>query len=307
MSAFNDRRKPFQQKATPQVFRKASTSLGWSKPIETKFAQLRASIQSAKQLIDSSFATSFPEAVQKGLPTGYKRDFIFEPEQTDLPLTFVRRAGPITVGTHNFNYVVRDGITYDIDMIIPGPGWFVAEFVKIHLTQRLYVPGTGVFQIPISGGATSIFSYGYTKYNIPNPEPSVPPVLPPLERPVEEQRHLNFFWNIEDLSSNRKLANDLMSQVFLLNMQENNMWAGNYFTFDAPWVFKPDSQVQLKFRPTHPYVQLAASSSILPFGFDDRENNNTVRNNAVTVSFELHGTRFLNLNDLKEAYSELHT
>jgi hypothetical protein len=72
---------------------------------------------------------------------------------------------------------------------------------------------------------------------------------------------------------------------------------GGRFEFTTPWLFERDAQLTFLFRPITPALQPTATSGYFPFAYDDREQNNTVRNMAITVRAEVHGTRYVDAQD----------
>jgi hypothetical protein len=117
--------------------------------------------------------------------------------------------------------------------------------------------------------------------------------------------YLPFFWNIIDEKSGRQYAQDWMPHGVLMNSRGgiNTLLRiapdSELFEFDTPWLFERDAQVTFLFRPIMDLYQVAASSAVLPYGFDDR--NQGRRNSIATVRVEMHGNRYYEQQDvLKE-------
>lgn len=214
--------------------------------------------------------------------------------------------------------VLQDGVTYEIPVTFPPPGLFVARFIKVAMYQRLFHPTYGPMQLPILYGNYFIessqnflyqpFGANQTrKYLFPDNTFRVVGAEPEENyyRRVSSRR-LSFLWNLIDTKSGVRLSDELLPDLTLLPQdygspgifsQEFYSSTGNYMELAAPWLFERDAQLTFLFRPITPAIQPTATSGYFPYPFDDREQNGTSRNMAITVQLEIHGTRFLTVQD----------
>lgn len=315
---------------------KASWWTGWTKPLHDLIHTLEADVAGLQARLKNT--------VQKGRPASYVgfRDFL--PEKSTVPVN-VLQSGPDTDGTP-CNYIVRDGQDYDIPIIMPGPGVFVAEELTVSIFQQQYAPVAATstyvegdplpfFQISeITTGAmqaemranvlafpSSEIPYFTTKFSVyplqtNNAYLGYDPVLSPRSfrrLPPQGTRTINFFWNMIDTKSQRRLADAPISQMVLtppsLPIAQENFskvaWEripdGDLFRFCTPWVFERDGQANFTFRPITPVLQVDSSIPGQSIGlyYDDRVNG--IRDQRVRVQVELHGYRYETDQDLIRA------
>lgn len=264
---------------------------GWNKPIEQLASQLEADIAGLKARVE--------HPVRPGVPAAYRTHKVFQPE---VNAPFLMDTDQDGVSSNLVNYVMRDGNTYDIPLIMPGPGVFVARQIKATIYQRLFVPA---YSEPLQlHYTTNVLSFrtpaAGTKFSL---YPVQPQYLG-LHGASGMFNAVNFFWNMIDTRSGRRLASDLMSHQFLLPRSTRRFVPapsdtfelpdGGYFDLHVPWVFERDGQVNFLFRPITPVIQfdssIAGTDPAIALPYDDREQG--VRNQAVTVSLELLGYRF---------------
>ncbi len=276
---------------------------GWVRPLPDLVDQLEADVEGLQLRLRNP--------TNPGVPAAYQGVKVFLPETG----SFAVDALQTHAGTMLANFVVRDGTTYEIPVIFPGPGVFMARYLKVSIYQRLFVPPfitggvipgyNGPVYLPvrtnqqafndIALGAGSI--QWTTKFSLPPKQPQQATTKLPLGA-------INYFWNMIDTKSGRKLADDLMSHMMLLPRtfmplindetltEVASLPDGDLLELDAPWVFERDAQMTFQFRPITPMLQFdsTVSGATAGYGFEDRENG--VRNQSVTVSVELHGHRY---------------
>ncbi len=239
-------------------------------------------------------------ATKPSLKTAYRTNRIFLPETSRAFALDTGQDG----GSSLVNYVLRDGNTYEIPFVFSGEGVFVARFMKVSIKQRLYVAPThkavqlacgynGRFPGNVAGAWT-------TKFSIFPKQPGGPAFA------VDAWPSVNFYWSMRD-NTGWQLSDNLQSHVMLqpntvarvAPTGSSQMWApindGGLYEFDTPWAFERDGQCVFQFRPTTPVLQfdssIAGTAGAIGLPFDDRESG--VRNQAVTVTIALHGSRFL--------------
>lgn len=270
----------------------ASAWGGWVRPLPDLIDQLRADVEGLQLRVK--------DPVGPGVPAAYQGVKVFLPETAEFNVDTLQTH----VGTNPCNFVVRDGTTYEIPIVFPGPGVFIARYLKVSIYQRLFVPAyNGPVFLPVMTN-TQAFVVAHTSWTT---KFSVPPVQPFQATGKKPLGAINYFWNIIDTKSGRKLADDLVSHMMLLPrtymplddggaspsiLEIASLPDGDLLELDAPWVFERDGQVAFLFRPITPMLQFASSISgnTAGYGFDDRENS--VRNQSVTVTAELHGYRY---------------
>ena len=98
--------------------------LGFIRTIEGKIGQLR---KEADGLLDR-----LRYRYTDGIPHAYKNDVVFQPE-VDQAFDLETAAG-----TRSVNYVVRDGQTMSVPIMMEGPGVFVARYFSVTFYQRLW-------------------------------------------------------------------------------------------------------------------------------------------------------------------------
>lgn len=312
--------KPYSTNKNSPIIDKTTTfTSGWYRSINEKVKQLRNDLAGLRLRVASVKNNTYSEYQEMlGIPASYKRDFVFVPETQEVQIpAFIQTSGlspyTVAVGDVPANFVVRSGQSYMIDLQIPGDGIFVAKYLSISLYQRVFDPVNGPQRIGMQnkiltmhGGLDTTLLTQACKFCISQGDSTQIAANDLGAGP--NQRSLEYFWNMIDRSSGRKFSDALLSCNFLLpsthfsNFNEGVEQGGppkdgDIFDLGKPWIFERDSQIEIEFRPITDVFQLAASSAILPYTFDDREVNGTVRNNSVTVRAELHGAKFLTKQD----------
>lgn len=266
----------------------ASWWTGWTKPLHDVIHTLEADI--------AGLHARLRNPVQKGRPASYVgiRDFI--PESSIVQVD-TEQTG---LGTNPCNYVVRDGQDYDIPIIMPGPGVFIAQELVVSIFQQQYAPISA--SVTTEGRETVLTNVNLTAMNaemranafvFPSSETpyfttkfSVYPQQTNLAylgytgarkfvMPPQAQRTINFLWNMVDTKSQRRLADAYISQMVLTppslpathfgNSDETAAFEslpdGDFFKFCTPWVFERDGQANFTFRPITPVFQFDSSLS----------------------------------------------
>lgn len=275
--------------------RKASLETGWTKTLEEDCIQLCAEI--------SGLEDRLAYGVQEGVPAAYAGQRIFSPETATIEVDLTQDGttpGPLTA----MNYIVRDGTTYDIPIVMPGPGVFVAKYMTVANYIRYYSKGEGRYVDENITGNQNYFlqrtsslnplegQLYTTKFSAIRAQPveSVTVTTPGgVRTQAVPYSAMNFFWNLMDSKSGVRLADDLIGQDSLmprsreavsgdsgLNNVLNTYSDGSYFTFDVPFVFERDGQANFQFRPITPFLQRAS----------------VTKPQYVVVQVELHGYRF---------------
>jgi hypothetical protein len=304
----------------------ASFWTGWNKPLRELLHTLEADLAGLKARLR--------EPIHKGKPASYVgfRDFI--PERSIVQVDTAQQGE----GTNPCNYVVRDGQDYDIPVIMPGPGVFVAEELTVAIFQQNYAPQSASFaagsttyknlvamQAEMAPNAFVFPSadtpYFSTKFSIYPQQSNLAYLGVPLNNallPPQGTRTLNYFWNLIDTKSQRRLADAYISQMVLTppslpvgavettggrNKVYESVPDGDLFRFCTPWVFERDGQLNFSFRPITPVFQfdsaLAGDSPAVGLPYDDRING--IRDQRVRVQVEIHGYRFETDQDLIRA------
>jgi len=304
-------------KSNPLKTSQASWWTGWTKPLQDLIHTLDADIAGLKARIQ--------HPIHKGRPAAYVgfRDFI--PERTIVQVDTAQTGE----GTNPCNYVVRDGQDYDIPIIMPGPGVFVAEEITVAIFQQQYAPiaaskGDDPFVLDLVDvqlaamqaemrANTFVFPssqtpYFTTKFSIFPQQTGIAYLGESNNVRVapQSQRTLNYFWNMVDTKSQRRLADAYISQMVLtppsapvvqrniLNTAFESVPDGDLFRFCTPWVFERDGQVNFTFRPITPVFQfdsaIPGTDPVVGLPYDDRING--IRDQRVRVQVEIHGYRF---------------
>ncbi len=238
-------------------------------------------------------------AAKPSLKTAYRANRVFQPDTSRAFLLDTSQNGG---AGHLVNYVLKDANTYEIPFVFSGEGVFVARFMKVSIKQRLFVTPWGRavqmaanyhsrFPGNVAGAWTTKFS-----------------VFP--KQPEQTSSHFavpttNFYWSMRD-NTGWQLSDNLQSHIMLqpntvtplLPIDADLLWTpindGGLYEFDTPWAFERDGQCVFQFRPTVPMLQfdssIAGNDASVGLPFDDRESG--VRNQAVTVTVALHGSRF---------------
>lgn len=295
------RRPPFTPNDAPRKLQAgADGPLGYLRSIPGQVRLL------AQQIAGLELRTT--KRLEKGEPGSIGASMTWHPESDSAAFDFdYLQNGVSSVSSQ---YVLRDNQTYVIPITFPPPGIFVARFLKVRLYQRLYVPGCGPMQVPMNAGDFAMranqTTQGFQTMKFAFPVNS-------NETTRHYMRRLAFFWNLVDSKSNLRFSDQLVSDQALLpqgfgvpssvvtNTGSNRgLPAGNtggMLRFKTPWPFEHDGQAAFLFRPITPVIQPLASAAYTPYPFEDRENNNRVRDSSVTIRIELHGTRYYTARD----------
>lgn len=223
---------------------------------------------------------------------------VFEPDSFTFMFDFKQDG----ISSIKSQFVLKDGVTYEIPILFQPPGVMNVRFMKVAITQRLFVPGSGPWQMPVTYGdyfLTTMAGAQTKKFAFPDN------VLGDING-TWPMRRSSFMWNLVDTKSGAKYSDELLSEILLLPQGDMTLVAGaapDFFPsdgmleFDCPWLMERDAQLTFLFRPIMPVIQPTFDSGYTPYTFEDRENANTVRNSAITVQVEMHGTRYLTTQD----------
>ncbi len=261
---------------------------GWVKPITDVLDQLEADIEGLKLRL------KYP--TRPGVPAAYQASKVFLPETRSFLLDTAQNG----ISSNLVNFVVRDGTTYDIPIQMPGPGVFALKRMKVVVFQRLFeTQYRAALELPmVVGTQPFIDAFFTTKFSLFPVQP-VHRIGPPVKVGTPS---INFFWNLLEGKSQRKLSEELLPSMCLLprshmfSSTNTPPWLhdGGLFEFDVPWLMERDAQLNFQFRPINPVLQfdstIAGTDAAIGLAFDDRENG--VRNQQVRVSVELHGYRY---------------
>ncbi len=238
-------------------------------------------------------------------------EMVFRPESTTFAFDYLQDGSSSVVS----QYVLKDGITYDIPIMFPPPGVMLIRFMKVRVYQRLFVPGCGPMQVPMPPGnffLRNLEVFQTKKFSFPDNGASYTALARPGVRIYS--RRLSYVWNLSDTKSGLQYADDLVPDMLLLPQgigtpTQNATQAdggplgtpavptGGYLEFRRPWLFERDGQLSFQFRPIMPVIQPAASDSYAPYPFEDRENGTAVRDSSVTVRIDMHGERYRTVRD----------
>jgi len=270
----------------------AGQPIGWLPTLKQQVSRLREQIEGIELRLD--------RRLTKGEPAATVGERVFLPQPTSFTFDYLQDG----VSAVDAQYVVQDGITYEIPIVFPPPGVFRARYFKVNIYQRVFTP-SGPFQMPVAYGDYFSSFGGFT------PEVQTRKYLFPdnggafgLQKQYVSRR-MSFLWNIIDTKSGMQFADEMLPDLMLLPQSPtqgpvgySNIGAtGGRFEFTTPWLFERDAQLTFLFRPITPALQPTATSGYFPFNYDDREQNNTVRNMAITVRAEIHGTRYVDAQD----------
>jgi hypothetical protein len=252
--------------------KQGSIETGWTRSLEENLVQLQAEIEGLQERLAIG--------VSAGVPAAYAAQRVFTPESGTVE---VDTGGGVPVA---MNYIVRDGITYDIPIVLPGPGAFVAKYLVLAIYLKYFDEELGKYvETNVSGNQPYFLNSNFRAlYTTKFSNRSAAFSNPPLGLPdAQTYPALNYFWNLLDSKSGVKLADELMSQHVLLQRSRPHRPSlyeeyadGGYFEFDVPFVFERDGQANFLFRPITPFLQTA-----------DTQNPQ-----SVTVQVELHGFRY---------------
>jgi hypothetical protein len=269
--------------------------IGWLDSLKAQVVRLQNEVKG----VEARAKRAMPDNSE---PAAVVAKRVFEPSGPVFNFDYLQDG----VSSVQSQVVLQDGVTYEIPVTFPPPGLFVARFIKVSLYQRVFNPTYGPMQLPVLYGNYFIESAqgNYTpgalqtrKYLFPDNAST--------ERKAFSRR-LSFLWNLIDTKSGVRLSDELLPDLALLPQDFGSpiqvasqpfSSTGNYLELASPWLFERDAQLTFLFRPITPAIQPIATSGYFPYSFDDREQNNTTRNMAITVQLEIHGTRFLTVQD----------
>ena len=294
--------KPFR---TTDPIRRAQTGagqpIGWLPTLKEQVSRLREQVEGIELRLD--------RRLTKGEPAATVGERVFLPQPTSFAFDYLQNG----VSSVDSQIVVQDGVTYEIPIIFPPPGVFRARYFKVNIYQRVFT-SSGPFQMPVAyGDYFSVFDASLEvqtrKYLFPDNGNGLFTMQQQLV-----SRRMSFLWNIIDTKSGMQFADEMLPDLMLLPQSPTSGPAqstmgervlpfnqrgttGGRFEFTTPWLFERDAQLTFLFRPITPALQPTATSGYFPFNYDDREQNNTVRNMAITVRAEVHGTRYVDAQD----------
>lgn len=289
-----------KQLPIPAAPGRGSIAQGFQPSIQAVADQLAVEARSLKARLDIGDV--------EGEPAAYQGVRVFEPEITKFPIDTKQ---DWTKPTQNVNYVVRDGNVYDIPIIVPGPGVFIATGITVAITQRHFDAPAGVISEQNYSSNWTSFDNDVswtTKFALwprqPDPNAVVGGRAP--------EPMINFFWNLLDARTGDLYSDQMLNHLLLKPRQQavdivpdlpyvSFFPDGGLLKFDTPWVFPYGSQVIFKFQPITPVVQLDSTIGPAASGlnYEDREGTDPadptkgVRNQSVTVRAVLHGYRMM--------------
>jgi hypothetical protein len=275
---------------------------GWQKRIGDLVDQVAADVE--------GLGLRLKNPARPGIPAAYRAERVFEPERSTLLVDTLQT----NVGTNLVNYVVRDGQVYDIPCKFPGDGVFVVKFIKVAITQRVFVtPDGAAMQL-----ASPMVMQGWadrpgltapnktlwtTKFSV---FPRQPAMFGSGQSTEALYGAVNYFWNARDDRTGRFLGSDRMPCTDLLpgtafgsagpviEFSSVAIPDGGLYEVSTPWLFERDGQVTFRWYPITPIFQfdssLSGTSGAVGLTYDDRENG--TRNQPVTVAVEYHGYRY---------------
>jgi hypothetical protein len=295
-------RRPLQIGHAPRFVQPNSgTPIGWLASIKDQITRLQKEVEG----VALRLARPAPKDAEPAAVVG---KMVFSPETYTFAFDYLQNG----VSSVQSQYVLRDGMTYEIPVVFPPPGVFIARAAQVSVVQRLFVPDVGVMQVPMhygnffmdqgATGATQTFQT--KKYSFPDNTDTSRIYL---------SRRLSFLWNLIDMKNGVRFSDELMSDLLFLPQDFGTPRSGGsgsgslanlptaatngYLEFPTPWLFERDAQLTFQFRPITPVIQPTANSGYSPYPFDDREQTGIVRDSSVTVQIEIHGTRYLSLQD----------
>jgi hypothetical protein len=279
--------------------------IGWLPTLKEQVANLRRQLEGVELRLD--------RRLEKGEPAATVGERVFQPQPTSFNFDYLQNGA----SSVDAQFVVQDGITYEIPIVFPPPGVFRARYLKVNIYQRVSTPA-GPFQFPVTyGNFFSVFGsspeYQTLKFLFPN---NAGGTFNLQQQYVS--RRLSFLWNLIDMKSGTSFSDEMLPDLLLLPQSptagppigsyifatnrsalpwNTDGTTGGNFEFATPWLFERDAQLTFLFRPITPALQPTATSGYFPFNYDDREMNGVVRNMAITVRAELHGTRYVDAQD----------
>jgi len=290
--------------------------VGWIYTVEQKLRQV---YQEAEGLL-LRLGTKY----KGGVPACYIGEKLFTPEEASFSADPWGSNAIFPANAQPLNYVVRSGMVHSIPIVINGPGVFVARYLKVSISQRYNfpsndpnVPGSpngGVIWFPlppkdfmnVGAGPLALDGLGWpvdmirwmtVKWSIFS-EVTLPALLGSIGgalgfsfndvRGSSLALGVNFFWNIIDQDSQRRYADDWVSDNALLRQGSASPVDGNILKFNAPWLFERAGTVDFQFLPITDILQLDPTATIFPIittaglPVDDREDNGTKRDHSIS-------------------------
>lgn len=295
-------RPPFRAAEPTSPLRGYNQPLGFLPTIKKQFEQLQQDVFGIKARLGTRLGHGEPAAA-----IGQR---VFQPEAQSFDFDVLQ----LGEGDVPVQYVLRNGQTYNIPIIFPPPGVFRARYLTVALSQRVFVtalPSLTMQYPTVSHGVavviTSLSQLQTNKFSYPTTATPDAPFDGVASR-------MNFCWNLIDNKSGNRLSDEWLPDTLLLPAAAQSLpytesrdfplsssASGGCFEFDLPWLFERDADITFQFRPLIPILQpTVATGAVWPSG-DDREFDGGVRNNALTVKVELHGTRHYTEQDAKRA------
>jgi hypothetical protein len=279
----------------------AGQPIGWLPTLKQQLNNLKAQVDGVRLRLD--------RRLTQGEPAAAVGERVFLPQPTSFTFDHLQNG----VSAVASQFVVPDGVTYEIPISFPPPGVFRARFLKVNIYQRVFT-ANGPYQFPV------VYGDYFTAFQASSQEVQTRKYLFPDNnagafglRQQLVSRRMSFLWNIIDTKSNTQFSDEMLPDLMLLPQSPNNSGlggvvptdltdfgqghTGGMLEFTTPWLFERDAQLTFLFRPITPVIQPTATSGYFPFNYDDREQNNTTRNMAITVRAEVHGTRYVNDQD----------
>jgi len=304
-------------KNPPKIDKVQTFTKGWYRDISEKFNQLRKEVSGLNERVNSVQNRKYTEYQEcLGIPASYTAHKVFQPGESVITLAVddaIQDLGSadgltppgITTGNLSVNQILRSGDITTVNVPMYGDGVFVAKQLSVAIYNRIFVPGQGEMFRHVSQKSVPENSQGSVSgnYQASTLRYSIASAMYWNGNGTTEYSTLNrvnYFWNIIDRSSGRRLADYPMPSTVLLDPTElvyRNAQDGDLFTFDVPWIFERDSQLEFEFQPIIDFYQVDPGSGVLPFGFDDRENGGASRNNSIIVKVEVHGEKYLTKRD----------
>ena len=231
--------------SNPLKTSRASFWTGWTKPLHDLIHTLEADV--------AGLRARLKHPIHKGRPASYVgfRDFI--PERSVVQVDTAQTGE----GTNPCNYIVRDGQDYDIPIIMPGPGVFVAEELTVAIFQQQYAPisasieegvltnvnlaamqaemRANTFPFP-SSAQTPYFTTKFSIYpqQLSGTYLGVDFEIERFAIAAQSQRTINYLWNMIDTKSQRRLADAYISQMVFTPPSAPVLQERSFFTTPPP-------------------------------------------------------------------------
>lgn len=273
------------------------TPLGFLKNVKSDVDTVEKDIKSLQDRLAYRY--------DKGVPAACVGERVFEPsdEIITLDLQYDGTTRPV-------NIVVPSGQGFTIPVVMAGPGVFVARSLTVTLYQRLVIDGTSprVVWVTLPYGRT-FFDVGTAGVALQATQKWSIMANASFDNLANSWNNdhewgTNFFWNLTDADSQRRLSDDLLPDQVLCPQGWQHQADGNIYRLGSPWLFERAGIANFEIQFINDVLQLDPSAGINAInGNDDLENDGSVRNQSLRVRVELHGTRFYNERDqlLREA------